>query len=63
LQTGKENIIPDSSRNYNIEIKKGMKIVQLQQNWRETYRHNFSYKKIGKMLKMIIVNHNTRNLN
>jgi hypothetical protein len=25
---GKENIIPDSRRNYNIQIKKGMKILQ-----------------------------------
>jgi len=28
LHRGRENIFPDSSRNYNIEIKKGMKILQ-----------------------------------
>jgi hypothetical protein len=30
--TEKENIIQDSSRNYNIELKKGMKIGLLQKN-------------------------------
>jgi len=43
---GKKNIFPDSSRNYNIEIKKGMKI--LQRNCRLIYKHNSSYKKVGK---------------
>jgi hypothetical protein len=39
-QRGNENIFPASSRNYNIEIKKGMKI--LERNWRGLYRLNFN---------------------
>jgi hypothetical protein len=51
LQTGKENIISESSGNYNIEIRQGIKI--LKRNWIGIYRHNFSYKrkKVGRCLK------------
>jgi hypothetical protein len=61
ILTEREINFPDNSRNYNIEIKKGINI--LQKNWRRIYRHNFSYKKSEKMLKMINENHNNRILN
>jgi hypothetical protein len=47
--TGKENIFPDSSGNYNTEIKKGMKI--LQRNWRGI-KNTISGTKFWKMLKI-----------
>jgi hypothetical protein len=39
LRKGKENIFPDSSRNYNTQIKKGIKM--LQRKWKGTYNHSF----------------------
>jgi hypothetical protein len=45
-KTGKENIFPDSSRNYNTEIKKGMKI--LQRNWRGIQIHILRHKEVGR---------------
>jgi hypothetical protein len=57
-----ENLIPDGSRNYNIEIKEEMKILQ---ETREEFTDTISAtrKKIWKMLKMINKNHNKRILN
>jgi hypothetical protein len=41
-QTGKENIFPDHSGIYNVDIKKGM--IILKRKGRRIYRNNFRYK-------------------
>jgi len=50
-------MFPDSSRNYNIEIKRTR---VLQRKSRGIYRHNFRYQEKWERRKMLNENHNRR---
>ena len=60
LHREKKNSVPDSSKNYKIVIRKGMKINR---GTREKFTDTISPKKSGNMLKMIKENNNKRIFN